>query len=86
MEAGWWPVAVLVLISSLMALVYIWRFVETAYFRPVPDDAPPVSEAPLLMQIPMWLLIALAIGLGVQTSLTAGIAQRAALWLLAGAP
>ena len=85
-EAGWWPVAVLVLISSLMALVYIWRFVETAYFRPVPDDAPPVSEAPLLMQIPMWLLIALAIGLGVQTSLTAGIAQRAALWLLAGAP
>jgi hypothetical protein len=34
----------------------------------------------------MWLLIALAIGLGVQTSLTAGIAQRAALWLLAGAP
>jgi len=38
------------------------------------------------MQIPMWLLIALAIGLGVQTSSTVGTAQRAALWLLSGAP
>ena len=86
LEAGWWPVAALVLISSLMALVYIWRFVEIAYFRPVPEHAAPVTEAPLSMLIPMWILIALAIGFGVQTTSTAGIAQRAALSLLAGSP
>jgi multicomponent Na+:H+ antiporter subunit D len=86
LERGWWPVAVLVLISSLMALVYIWRFVEIAYFRPVPEGAQAIEEAPLSMQIPMWLLLALSIGFGVQTSLTADIAQRAALWLLGGAP
>ena len=86
LEHGWWPVAALVVISSLLALVYIWRFVEIAYFRPVPEDAAPVSEAPLSMQIPVWLLIALTIGLGMQTSLTAGVARKAAHWLLGVAP
>ena len=86
LEHGWWPVAALVVISSLLALVYIWRFVEIAYFRPVPENAAPVSEAPLSMQIPVWLLIALTIGLGMQTSLTAGVARKAAHWLLGVAP
>ena len=86
LERGWWPVAALVVLSSLLALVYIWRFVETAYFRPVPKEAAPVAEAPLSMQIPLWLLIALAIGLGVQTSLTAGVARQAAHYLLGVAP
>ena len=32
-EAGLWPVAVFVLVTSLLALVYIGRVVEIAYFR-----------------------------------------------------
>ena len=78
--------AALVVISSLLALVYIWRFVEIAYFRPVPEGAAPVAEAPLSMQISAWLLIALTIGFGMQTSLTAGVASKAAHWLLGTAP
>ncbi len=34
LEAGLWPVAVLILLSSLLALVYVWRVVEVAYFQP----------------------------------------------------
>ena len=86
LERGWWPVAGLVLISSLMALVYIWRFVETAYFRPPPAEAAEIAEAPLSMQIPLWILLAMAIGFGVDTELTAGTAHRAALWLLGSTP
>jgi multicomponent Na+:H+ antiporter subunit D len=86
LERGWWPVAALVLLSSLLAAVYIWRFVEVAYFRPPPTDAPPLAAPPLSMQIPLWLLLASTLFFGVQTELTAGIAQRAALWLLAGGP
>ncbi|MFT5089049.1 MAG: multicomponent Na+:H+ antiporter subunit D [Candidatus Latescibacterota bacterium] len=86
LEHGWWPVAVLVLISSLLAAVYIWRFVEVAYFRSPPADAPPLAAPPLSMQIPIWLLLAATLFFGVQTDLTVGIAQRAALWLLAGGP
>ncbi len=45
-EAGLWPVAVLILLSSLLALIYIWRVIEVAYFRQPPDDAPEIDEAP----------------------------------------
>jgi multicomponent Na+:H+ antiporter subunit D len=84
LERGWWPVAALVLLGSLLALVYIWRFVEMAYFREPPAGAEPIAEAPLSMQIPLWTLLAATIFFGVQTDLTAGFAQRAALWLLGG--
>jgi multicomponent Na+:H+ antiporter subunit D len=86
LEQGWWPVAVLVLLSSLLAAVYIWRFVEVAYFRSPPADAPPLAAPPLSMQIPIWSFLAATLFFGVQTDLTAGIAERAALWLLAGGP
>ena len=33
-EKGWWPVAVLILFGSLLAIVYVWRIVEAAYFKP----------------------------------------------------
>ncbi len=32
LEKGWWPIAVLVLISSLLALIYVWRIIEWIYF------------------------------------------------------
>jgi multicomponent Na+:H+ antiporter subunit D len=86
LELGWWPVAALVLLSSLLALAYIWRVVEVAYFRPPPPQSPALAEPPLSMQLPMWLLLAATLYFGVETSLTAGLAHRAALWLLGGGP
>ena len=85
-ERGWWPVALVVLAGSLLAVIYIWRVVEAAYFRPWPKDKALVGEAPLGMLIPTWLLIGLTIYFGVDTSLTLGIAGRAAEYLLGGAP
>ena len=83
LELSWWPVTALLLISSLLAVAYVWRFVEVAYFRP-PPEGPPSGEAPLSMLIPLWLLLAITVYLGVQTDMTAGLAQRTALWLLGG--
>ncbi len=34
----WWMVAALVLTTSLMAVVYIWRVVEVAYFQDAPGE------------------------------------------------
>ena len=85
LEKGWWPIAVLVLLGSLLAVIYIWRVVEVAYFRE-PAKSSGVTEAPLLMQIPMWILIAAALYFGVSTSLTLGIARQAAGWLMGIAP
>ena len=46
MELGWWPIAVLILLSSLLAVIYVWRVVEAAYMKPAPEGAPEIKEAP----------------------------------------
>jgi multicomponent Na+:H+ antiporter subunit D len=86
LERGWWPLTVAILVASLLAVVYIWRVVEAAYFKERPADAKPVKEAPLGMLIPTWLLVIANVYFGVQTDLTVGIAQAAATGLLGGAP
>jgi multicomponent Na+:H+ antiporter subunit D len=83
-EQNNWFVAAVILIGSLLAIVYIWRVVEVAYFRPAPegDAAGEVAEAPLSMLIPTWVLIGASIYFGIHTSLTLGVAERAARFLL----
>ena len=81
-ERGWWPVAVLIIVGSLLALIYIWRVVEVAIFRSSPKDKRKVSEAPLSMLIPTWVLIGSTIYFGMYTSLTVTAAQTAAEQLM----
>ena len=75
---GYWPLAVLVLVSSLLALMYIWRVVEAAYFNVPGAEMRKVKEAPAVMLIPTWLLIGANLYFGVNASLIAGLAQRGA--------
>jgi len=84
-ETERWPVAALVLISSLLALVYVWRVVEVAYFSP-PDHETARCEAPPLMLAGTWLLIGASLFFGLYTSWSAGIARRAAEALLGAGP
>jgi len=81
-ESGLWPVAVLILMSSLLAVIYIWRVVEVAYFRQPPEDAPEISEAPLSLLGPIWMLAGATVFFGVFTSLSIGVASAAARMLL----
>ncbi len=85
LEAGLWPVAVAILISSMLALVYIGRVVEAAYFQPPPPNAPPVEEAPWSMLAPTLILAGASIYFGLDTDLTVGIARGAAKALMGGA-
>jgi multicomponent Na+:H+ antiporter subunit D len=86
LEAGLWPVAALVLISSLLALVYVWRVVEVSFFRPPPDPHLEVSEAPLSMLVPTWILVGATLFFGVATPWSAGLARRAAEALVGAGP
>ena len=82
LENGLWPVAVLVLIGSLLAVVYIWKVVEMAYFQdPLPDQIE-ISEAPLSLLIPTWVLILANLYFGIDASLTTDVAGRAAQLLM----
>ncbi len=81
-ERGWWPVAGLILITSLMAVVYIWRVVESAYFQPAPGGRESAREAPLALLLPTWALIIANLYFGIDASLTTGVAIEAARALL----
>ena len=85
LEKGWWPIAVLILLSSLLAVVYVWRVVEVAYFRPPPDGAPTV-EMPLGMLIPTWVLAGASLYFGIDGARTVDIARGAATLLMGIAP
>jgi multicomponent Na+:H+ antiporter subunit D len=84
LEKGYWPLTVLILISSLIAVVYTWRIIEVAYFKERPADAPPVTEAPLSLLIPAWTLIAANLYFGINSSLSTELASSAATMLFGG--
>ena len=81
-----WPLAGVVLVGSLLAVVYTWRVVEAAYFQEPDPNAPEVSEAPLMMLVPMWILIGTSVYFGVNATATSRISLTAANALLGGSP
>jgi len=81
LEQGLWPVAVVVLVGSLLAVVYVWKVVEVAYFRDLDADAD-IQEAPLSMLIATWALVLANFWFGIDASATTGVARRAAEVLL----
>jgi len=84
LEAGWWPLAVLIVLSSLLAVIYVWRIVEIAYFQPA-GQLPKIRDpAPLRLLIPMWILTAATIYFGIDATTTMDIATAAARALVPG--
>ncbi len=83
LEQQHWVVAALVLAGSLLAVVYIGRVIEAAYFQkpPASRDSNQVKEAPWLMLAPMWALVLANIYFGIDTSLTTEAARSASEWL-----
>lgn len=84
LERGEWWIAFAVVASSLLAAVYVWRFVEAAYFREPDARVSALREAPASMLVPAWLLIAACLYFGLDTDLTLGGAAAAAGELLRG--
>ena len=85
LDEGMWPLVALVPASSLLALIYIWRVIETAYFQTPTRDIEEVREAPLAMLLPVWLLIGASIYFGIYNELITGIARQGAE-ILTGLP
>jgi len=82
METGRWWLVILIVVTSLMAVYYIWRVVEATWFQQRPEGAPEVAEAPLVLLAPTWALVALNFYFGLDTRLTVSAATAAAEALL----
>lgn len=78
-ELGWWPIVAVIIVGSLLAVIYIWRVVEVAYFQE--GESRERCEAPLSLLVPTWLLILANFWFGIDTRVTVGMAERAAALL-----
>lgn len=82
-DEGQWLVLVAVLVSSLLALVYVGRVVEVAWFREPAGDTEPIRP-PVAMVAAMWVLVLASVYFGLDATLTADLARAAADALLGG--
>jgi len=85
LERGMWPVAAVVMFGSLLAVIYVWKVVEVAYFHEADPDHD-IREAPLGLLIPTWVLVIASFYFGIDATTTADIATRAAEVLLGVGP
>lgn len=84
LEKGQWWLVMLIVLSSLLAAAYVWRFVEAAYFREPRRDTADGGRVPLIMAVPAGLLVAATVYFGIDTSFTVGSAAQAAAGLMGG--
>jgi multicomponent Na+:H+ antiporter subunit D len=83
LEQEMFVVTGLILLSSLLALVYIWRLIEVMYLSEAAEPET-TREAPLNFLIPTWILVAATVYFGFVTTPTLGVARAAAEQLLGG--
>ena len=83
LEQGYWPISILIVASSLLAVIYVWRLVETLYLSTSSSEQT-IQEAPLSMLLPLWAMALACIYFGFKTDITLGAAKAAAQALLAG--
>lgn len=82
LEPGRWELVMVTIAGSLLAIIYIGRVLEAAYFHPPKSRA--YREAPPAMLIPLWILTLLNLYFGFDTEFTLGIAYKAAAQLMGG--
>jgi multicomponent Na+:H+ antiporter subunit D len=78
-----WLLAAAILVSSLLAVIYIGRVVESLYFRePAEGRKVARGEAPALMLVATWTLVALNIAVGLFGAAEVDATRQAAMSLL----
>ena len=71
-----------IIISSLLAVVFIWRIVEILYFGEPNKQAREVEEAPISLLAPLWLMVLAIFYFGVNPQFPTDIGVQIAKFLL----
>ena len=78
LEVGYWPIAILIVGSSLLAVIYIWKIVEVAYLEEGTNQERALKDAPISMLAPLWVLVILNFYFGIDADLTTWVARNVA--------
>jgi len=77
-DKGWWWAAFVIVGASLLAVVYMGRIIEAAFFRAPANPQKLRKEAPVSLLVPLWFLAIANIWIGFDASFPAGLADDAA--------
>ena len=81
--AGYWQIAAIVLLSSALSVIYLWRLVETLWFAPADGVETRLPEQAMIY-IPLWILAIANIWFGINAGMITGLAKMAATSLFGG--
>ncbi len=81
-ERGWWWLAALIVASSILSLIYMWRIIEAIYAKPEQNQQDKNGEPPLSMLAPSLVMVAACVYFGIDTRLPVSVATIAAEMLL----
>ena len=79
----YWMIAALVLLSSALSVIYLWKIMEAIWMKPAPHGQI-ISENPAVY-LPLWAITLLNIWLGIDASFVTTSADAAAFALMTGA-
>jgi multicomponent Na+:H+ antiporter subunit D len=86
MGGGGWLLVGVIVLGSLMAVAYVWRIVETAWFQESPASFSDAREAPALMLAVTWVVAFANIYFGLSPWLQTTLASDGARLLLGELP
>lgn len=80
LEAGYWALVVIIVFSSVLAIIYIGRVIETAYFKPETKNTASLNnkKMPHLLFLSLFIFSFINIYLGIETSLNVDMAFQIA--------
>jgi multicomponent Na+:H+ antiporter subunit D len=85
LEASLWPLALLILVASILTLIYVGRVIEVAYFRPAPEGETQ-QKIPATMLVALWIFALSNIYFGLDTEVSQGMASLAVNQLIGVTP
>ncbi len=80
LEAGYWALVVIIVFSSVLAIIYIGRVIEVAYFKPEAKNTASLNnkKMPYLLFLSLFIFSFINIYLGIETSLNVDMAFQIA--------
>ena len=73
----------MIVLSSLIAIIYVWILIETLYLKPVTEGIE-ASEAPISLLLPTWILVLASLWFGFNAEFTVELTNTAAEGLFNG--
>lgn len=86
-EAGYWGLVLVIVFSSVLAIIYVWKFVEVAYFKSTEKDVITLNKdqkTPCFLFFSLFLFVVANIYFGLDSSFSVDIANAIAKDLFTG--